>query len=173
MTTMTVKRAMRQVVMMVCGLGVVLGAQAAVAGDAPTPLADGAYKCQISKEYKFRKCEVRTEGNVQTLKLTEEGHLLMLSGPVYASYTYKDKKNIFAEVSLTGDKPYICGVKDEAAREACKAQKPIIHLQKKGSAWVGEMIVKHYMDTWAGQGKARAISGYEIKAEPLRVTIKK
>lgn len=169
---MTVKRAMRQVMMMVCGLGVVLGAQAAVAGDAPALLPDGEYQCQVDSGYRFRKCAVSTEEGKQVLSFTEEGHLLMLKGVIYPPYD-KKLKHVFAEVALTGEKPYICGVKDAAAQAECKAQKPVITFKKRGRFWVGTMVVKHYMDQWSGEGEARAVSGYMIQAETLKVTLKK
>lgn len=145
----------------------------ASSGDVPELVKDGTYKCQISKEYKFRGCKVTTEGDQQFLELTEEGHLLLIRGPIFPTDHLGKKKTVFIEASLTGARPYICGVKDAAAQAECKNQKVMIRLDKKGKVWQGSFALKHYWDKWGGQGASRAVIGTEVTVETLSFKLKK
>lgn len=145
----------------------------AVSGDLPKLIKDGAYKCQVSKEYKFRGCKVTTEGDNQFIELTEDGHLLMMRGPIFPTDHMGKKKTVFVEASLTGDQPYICGVKDSAAQAECKNQKVMIRLDKKGKVWQGSFALKHYWDKWGGEGAGRTVVGTQVTVETISFKLKK
>ncbi len=147
-------------------------ATTAQAEDLPKLLKAGEYTCQISKEYKFRKCTVVDEGQYQVLSLRGEKHLLELEGVMYPSDFVGKTKQVFVEASITEDQPYICGVKDPAANAECKAQKVIITMQKKGKMWVGSFPLKHYWNAYEGEGEARHISGHTVTIEPLSFKLK-
>lgn len=149
----------------------VLVASTASADDLPKLLKSGEYTCQVSKEYKFRKCRVVDEGQYQVLSLYEPGHLLQLEGIIYPSDFVGKTKQIFVEATI-GPEPYICNVKDPAAAEACKSQKVVIALEKKGNVWVGSFPLKHYWDSWSGEGKERHVSGFVTTIEPLSFKLK-
>lgn len=167
------KRMMRLACVVVCGLGMLsIGSPGAEAGDPPALLAEGAYRCQVSREYKFRACTVRKDGRVTTLALEDAGHLLTLQGPVFGPHLSKEKV-LFFEASLTGEKPYVCGVADEAARQECKAQKLMIRLERRGEAWVGTFPIKQYWDRWEGAGDARKVVGHDVDVTMISFTLKK
>lgn len=142
------------------------------AEDLPKLLKSGNYTCQISKEYKFRKCTVVDEGKYQVLSLRGEKHLLELEGTIYPSDFVGKSKEVFVEARLTDAKPYICSVKDPALNAECRAQKVIITMKKKGKTWVGSFPIKHYWDAYEGVGDARHVSGHTITMESLSFKLK-
>lgn len=142
------------------------------ANDLPKLVTAGEYTCQVSKEYKFRKCRVVDEGKYQVIDLYEEGHLLNLRGVIYPSDFVGKTKQVFAEVSITNERPYICTTKDEAVNAECRAQKIVIPLQKKGNMWVGTFPLKYYWDDYAGEGADRKVVGHVVTIEPLTFKLK-
>jgi len=137
------------------------------ASDGPRLLQNGDYTCKVSKEYKMRPCKVFDEGKVQMLSLRGVEHLLQLEGRIFPNDFVGKSNTIFVEAIATEDKPYLCTVSDPAAFQACKSQRVMITLKKKGNLWVGSFPIKHYWDAYVGEGSDRRVEGHTITVEEL------
>ncbi len=153
-------------------LFVALTASTAHAQDTPKLVENGEHTCQISKEYKFRKCRVVDEGKVQILSLYEEGHLLQFEGIIHPTDFIGKKKQVFVEAWTNEDRPYICGTTDAQGLAECKAQRVIINLKKQGNTWKGSFPIKHYWDRYVGEGSERRAEGYVVTVEKISFTLK-
>lgn len=153
-------------------LFLVFGASVAHADELPKLVQNGEHTCQISKEYKFRKCRVIEEGKVQILSLYEEGHLLQLEGIIHPTDFIGKKQQVFVEAWTNEDRPYICSTKDPQGLAECKAQRMIINLKKSGNTWKGSFPIKHYWDRYVGEGAERRPEGYVVTVEEISFTLK-
>ena len=154
------------------------------AAQKPAPIAPGEYECRISKGYKFRPCQVVATGGGATLTIPDVGHLIVLTGPLYA--VDDAPKQAFWEAHLAGERPWPCyrcqprcsdqpgschckELPAEGSAE-CREQAVRIVLQRKGRSWSGLVPVRMY---WSKiDPESKTVVGWEFTIQTFRMTLR-
>ena len=148
------------------------------------PIAPGEYECRISRGYKFRPCQVVATESGATLTIPDVGHLIVLTGPLYA---VDDRpKQAFWEAHLAGERPWpcyrcqpscsvegsSCVCKEVPLRGSseCREQAVRVVLERKGRSWSGHVAVRMY---WSKlDPTTRKVDGWEFTIDTFLMTLR-